>query len=223
MSASIFDTHVLVYAFDLHDGKKQKRAQALIRDYGSRGELVISTQVLQEFYVVVTKKLANPVMPVEAAAIVADLAEFPLIQVDKNLISRSIQRHQQGEFSFWDGLIVEAALQANCSLLFSEDMQHGRQMGTLSCQNPFLTRFNPLRGLKKRAQACRSAPLEHREKTNRPPMPGPSLDKIQRISGGCSTVHLHPQWQPAFHPPACMIQEAEMRSSARLRPGSEAP
>lgn len=138
MSASFFDTNVLVYAFDRHDDKKQKRAQALIRDYGSRGELVVSTQVLQEFYVAVTKKLESPVLPAEAAAMVADLAQFPLIQVDKTLISRGIQRHQQGEFSFWDGLIVEAALQANCQFLFSEDMQHGRQIGALSFQNPFL-------------------------------------------------------------------------------------
>lgn len=138
MSASFFDTNVLVYAFDRHDPEKQKRAQSLIGDYGSRGDLVISTQVLQEFYVTVTKKLASPINPVDAAGIVADLAEFPLIQVNKTLISRAIQRHRQGTFSFWDCMIVEAALQANCQILFTEDMQHGQQMGTLTLRNPFL-------------------------------------------------------------------------------------
>lgn len=138
MSASFFDTNVLVYAFDRHDAEKQQRAQSLISSYGGSGDLIISTQVLQEFYVTLTKKLASPVQPADAANIVADLAEFPLIQVDKNLIAAAMQRHQQGDFSFWDSLIVEAALQAGCHLLFSEDMQHNRKVGSLTIQNPFL-------------------------------------------------------------------------------------
>jgi len=73
----------------------------------------------------------------EAAEVVEDLGEFPLGQVDKGIISRATDRHRAGEFSFWDCLIVEAALQSGCSLLLTEDMQNGRHIDTLEIRNPF--------------------------------------------------------------------------------------
>jgi len=124
---TFFDTNLLVYAFDRGSLKKQAVAKRLISEYGSGGNLVLSTQVLQEFYVVTTKKLAKPLAKEEAAEVVEDLGEFPLGQVDKGIISRATDRHRAGEFSFWDCLIVEAALQSGCSLLLTEDMQNGRQ------------------------------------------------------------------------------------------------
>lgn len=134
---AFFDTNVLVYTFDNKSLGKQQIARQLMADYGSHGNLVISTQVLQEFYVTVTKTGKMNLELADAEAIVHDLAEFPLVQVDTLIISRAMQRHQSGVFSFWDSLIVEAALQAGCTILFSEDMQHGLQIDTLQIRNPF--------------------------------------------------------------------------------------
>lgn len=134
---AFFDSNLLVYAFDQGNPAKQEVAKRLIGEYGSTGNLVLSTQVLQEFYVVTTKKLAKPLTKEEAAEVVMDLGEFPLVQVDKGVINRAMGRHRESDFSFWDCLIVEAALQSGCSLLLTEDMQNGRRIDTLEIRNPF--------------------------------------------------------------------------------------
>ncbi len=73
----------------------------------------------------------------EAEDIVNDFAEFSLVQVDRTIISRAMKRHRGNAFSFWDSLIVEAALQSGCSQLLSEDMQDGLVTDTLTISNPF--------------------------------------------------------------------------------------
>ena len=139
MSASaFFDTNVLVYAFDQGEPEKAAVAKQLIRDYGKDGDLILSTQVLQEFYVTVTRMGKTMLSRKEAEAIVNDFAEFPLVQVDRAIISRAMKRHQGKGFSFWDSLIVEAALQSGCSQLLSEDMQDGLVINTLTICNPFV-------------------------------------------------------------------------------------
>lgn len=134
---TFFDTNVLVYAFDDYAPDKQAKARELLRGYGSSGELVLSTQVLQEFYVVVTAKLKKSISLKVAEEIVCDLASFPLVQINKGLIIRAMQRHQQQMLSFWDSLIIEAALHAQCNILLTEDMQDGFQVESLTIQNPF--------------------------------------------------------------------------------------
>ncbi|MGF1545707.1 MAG: PIN domain-containing protein [Thiotrichales bacterium] len=134
---AFFDTNVLVYAFDKSEPEKQAVAKSLIRQFGGDGQLVVSTQVLQELYVTLSKMGKQTFSAEDAGEIVNDFAEFTLVQVDKTMIASAMKRHQGKAFSFWDSLIVEAALQANCQLLFSEDMQDGRQLGALLLQNPF--------------------------------------------------------------------------------------
>ena len=133
-----FDTNVLVYAFDKSEPEKSSLAKQLIQDYGSEGNIVVSTQVLQEFYVTMTKAKKSMMSKEKAEEIVTDFAEFPLVQVDKTIISRAMQRHQSNAFSFWDSLIVEAAMQAGCSKLLSEDMQNGLKIGSLTIDSPFI-------------------------------------------------------------------------------------
>ena len=134
---AFFDTNVLVYAFDKSDPIKNTIAKQLIRDFGADGNLVLSTQVLQEFYVTTTK-MGKSLLPREVAAdIVDDFAEFPLTPVDRIIISRAMIRHQDKVFSFWDSLIVEAALQSGCSQLLSEDMQDNLVIDSLTIHNPF--------------------------------------------------------------------------------------
>ena len=138
MNAKIFiDTNILVYAFDSSEKEKQEIAQNLLANEGSTGEIALSTQVLQEFFVTVTRKLKEPLSIDNASKTIQLFSAYPLIQINPRLILRAIERHQYESFSFWDALIVEAALQSDSQILFSEDMQDGQQIGKLKILNPF--------------------------------------------------------------------------------------
>jgi predicted nucleic acid-binding protein len=137
-----FDTNVLVYAFDKSEPEKGAIAKGLIRDFGLEGNIVLSTQVLQEFYVTVTKAKKFMLTKEKAEEVVNDFAEFPLVQVDGIIISRAMKRHQSDAFSFWDSLIVESALQSGCSKLLSEDMHNGLMINSLAISNPFVSLNN---------------------------------------------------------------------------------
>jgi len=134
---SFFDTNVLVYLFDGDSPEKQAAARELVRQETADGRAVLSTQVLQEFYVGITRKLAVPVPPPTALQALADLCALPVVQVDKDLVLRGARRSQAGGFSFWDALIVEAALQARATTLWTEDLQHGQTVDALRIANPF--------------------------------------------------------------------------------------
>lgn len=131
------DTNVLVYLFDADDPAKQRRVQALLSDRELRAQLILSTQVLQEFYVSVTRKLGTPLDPEAAFQAVQDLAAFPVVQIDPPLILLAIQRSRKAKVSFWDALILEAALAAGATVLYSEDFQDGAVFGGLRIANPF--------------------------------------------------------------------------------------
>jgi predicted nucleic acid-binding protein len=131
------DTNVLVYLFDADDPAKQRRVQALLSDRELRAQLILSTQVLQEFYVSVTRKLGTPLDPEAAFQAVQDLAAFPVVQIDPPLILLAIQRSRKAKVSFWDALILEAALAAGATFLYSEDFQDGAVFGGLRIANPF--------------------------------------------------------------------------------------
>lgn len=134
-----FDTNIWVYAFDPAEPAKKSQARELIKAYASTGSLMLSIQVLQEFYAVTTRARRLLLSPSAATAVIADLSQYPLITITSDLIQRATQRHQTQVFSFWDCLIVEAALSARCSILFSEDMQHGLVVDQkLTIQNPFV-------------------------------------------------------------------------------------
>jgi len=134
---TFFDSNVLVYLFDEDSPAKQARAQEIFADHAQHGRIVLSPQVLQEFYVNVTRKLARPLPQPAALAVVANLNNFPLVPVDGATVLRAIQLHQSAMLSFWDALIVQAALEGDCRRLLSEDMQHGRRFHDLVIENPF--------------------------------------------------------------------------------------
>lgn len=133
-----FDTNVLVYLFDRRAPQKQRRARDLFQAHSADGTLLLSTQVLQEFYVTVTHKLSAPLGGPEALGAVRRFAAFSLTQVDAELIARAAARSQREMFSLWDALIVEAALAGGASRLLSEDLQHGQKVSGLVVENPFL-------------------------------------------------------------------------------------
>jgi len=92
---------------------------------------------LQEFFVVVTRKLPKPLSIDDAYNAVCNFAEYPLVQIEKYIILRAIKRSDSDCVSFWDALIIEAALQSDCDILLTEDMQSGRKIDGLTIENPF--------------------------------------------------------------------------------------
>jgi predicted nucleic acid-binding protein len=134
------DTNVLVHLFDADDPTKQRIVQNLLSNRDLRARLILSTQVLQEFYVSVTRKLATPLDPESAFQAVQDLAAFPVIQIDPPLILLAIQRSRKAKVSFGDALILETARTAGATLLYSEDFQDGSVYGGLRIANPFQLR-----------------------------------------------------------------------------------
>jgi predicted nucleic acid-binding protein len=129
------DSNVWVYVFDHRDSKKQARARTIID--GLADDVVVSTQVVQETYWNLVRKLKAPAS--DAAALAAEMLELPTIQVSPDLILAAIGRSRKDPAtSFWDALIVEAALAGGCTRLVSEDLQHGRVFDRkLRVENPF--------------------------------------------------------------------------------------
>jgi predicted nucleic acid-binding protein len=132
------DTNILVYAHDLNDQRKAITAIAHLTELWSAGTGAISTQVLQEFYSVATGKLRPPMTPAEARQAVADYAEWAVVETTPQLIVSATILHERDDVSFWDALIVEAALLSGADTLLTEDLQHGRTFGGLTVRNPFL-------------------------------------------------------------------------------------
>lgn len=140
MSDRVFlDSNVLVYLFDSDTPDKQSRSRALLEDLSQDFILVVSTQVLQEFYVSVTRKLKRPLAPQEAMEATRGLTAYSVVQVDVPLIFRAIELSQRETVSFWDALIVRAGMESTCARLLSEDLQHGRSFEGTRIENPFLS------------------------------------------------------------------------------------
>ena len=136
MSArSFFDTNVLVYADDKNEPVKQRRSRSLWAEHRREGTGVVSLQVLQEYFVTVTRKLK--VDPRTARSKVELLAEFDVAVPEFTDILAAIDLHRLHGFSFWDALILRSAQQSGCRVLLSEDFQGGREIDGIQVVNPF--------------------------------------------------------------------------------------
>jgi len=134
---SFVDTNVLVYLFDRDSPHKRTIARNIFKNEGLSGNLILSTQVLQEFYVSVTRKLATPLNAEAAYRATLHLSFLPLVIIESSLVLSAIRRSRQFSLSFWDALIVQSALQAGVERLWSEDMQDGQVIEDLRIENPF--------------------------------------------------------------------------------------
>jgi len=134
---AFLDTNVLVYAYDGSVPAKQQRARALIQGLAGDDRILMSTQVLQEFYVVATGKLRPPVPEGAAEEAVRSLSMLPVVPVTPDLVLDGIRRSRADTMSLWDALIVEAALAGGADILYSEDLQDGRWYGDLRVVDPF--------------------------------------------------------------------------------------
>ena len=130
------DTNILIYADDADAGEKRHRAREVLHDAIESGEGVISTQALQEFFVVATGKLR--IDPAIARRKIQLLAEMDLVRIDLDLILAAVDLHRLHGFSLWDALIVRAAAMAGCGVLVTEDLQHGQVIEGVRIENPFL-------------------------------------------------------------------------------------
>ncbi len=140
MTEAIFvDTNVWVYAVDTADPDKRARALAVTAAAPGR-DLVVSTQVLTEFYAVVTRKLAVPVSVGEAEAMVRQLSDLPVVAIDGSLVAAAIAGSRAWQISIWDALILRAAEAAGCRRVLSEDLSDGATYGSIVVENPFAIR-----------------------------------------------------------------------------------
>ena len=129
------DTKVLVYLFDADAAEKQARARELLRS--ERDRLVLSVQVLGEFYVTVTRKLSVP-LPADAAADAVDaLCELHVHALHPEHARCAVRRSRSSRLSCWDALIVESALGAGADVPYTEDLKHGKAIDGLRIVNPF--------------------------------------------------------------------------------------
>ena len=132
------DADVLVYAHDVSAGGKHEIARATVGELWVAGSGVVSSQVLQEWFVIVTRKIPKPLDASAARRIVADLLSWEVIVNDGTSILAAIDIHQRFGFSFWDSLILQAALRAGATRLLSEDFTHGQKVDGMRIENPFV-------------------------------------------------------------------------------------
>jgi predicted nucleic acid-binding protein len=138
MSDSLFfDTNVLVYAFDRSDQKKYEIASELVTRAFEEGNGIVSTQVLQEFFVTVTRKIPEKMAVDDAEQTIRDLAVWRVIETSVPLILEAIEFHRRFDFSFWDAMILAACHFAGSPTLVSEDLSHGTMVEGIQVVNPF--------------------------------------------------------------------------------------
>lgn len=134
-SKKFLDTNILVYAVDRHDKTKQLKSRNLLKSLAEENLGVLSTQVLQEFFVTLTKKLG--VDPLAAKDILSSFEHFEVVTVNAQLINEAIDISIINIISFWDSLIMAAAKSANCDEVLTEDLNHGQIIKGVRVVNPF--------------------------------------------------------------------------------------
>jgi predicted nucleic acid-binding protein len=131
------DTNVFGYLFQADEPEKQTLAREIAASDQVTRELVLSTQVLQEFYVTVTRKLAEPLRDDEAAAATRDIGKYTVVRVDPAMVYRAIDLSRRHVVSLWDALILRAAIESDCEVVLTEDLQDGWEVEGLRVENPF--------------------------------------------------------------------------------------
>jgi predicted nucleic acid-binding protein len=132
------DTNVLIYAYDLDAGEKRTIASDLLRRLWSDGTGALSTQVMQEFYVNATTKIAKPVTPAKARAVISRYAVWKVVMITPDSIIRASEIQERNRLSFWDAMIVTAAADAGATILYTEDLNHGQSIEGVHVLNPFV-------------------------------------------------------------------------------------
>jgi predicted nucleic acid-binding protein len=131
------DTNIIVYAYDRDAGRKHEIARDLMIGLWSAAGGVLSTQILQEFYVTVTRKIASPLTREAAREIIKDYLTWGIVSNDGDAVLEAIDIEAGENISFWDALVVAAAKRGGAEVLLSEDLSEGRKFGDMIVRNPF--------------------------------------------------------------------------------------
>ena len=135
--STFVDTNILVYAHDIDAGRRHHVASALVRKLWDARDGIVSTQVLQEFYVTVTRKIPKPISRKDARDLIHTYTAWRVIGVEPADVLAASEYEERLRLSFWDALILMSALKANADQLVSEDLQAGQRIRGLQIMNPF--------------------------------------------------------------------------------------
>lgn len=131
------DANILIYAHDVSAGVKHTTAKELVQHIWETGNGCLSIQVLQEFYVIITKKVAHPISPDVAAEMIGDLRFWRINSPTIEDVLGAIDLQKRFRLSFWDAMIIQAATSMDCRILWSEDLANDQQYGAVRVKNPF--------------------------------------------------------------------------------------
>lgn len=132
------DANILVYAFDSSAGRKQQAAQVLLERLWESNAGCLSVQVLQEFFVAVTRKVAKPLAPDDATARVREFSAWRVFAPKADDVLAAIGLHTRAKIAFWDAMIVLAAAESGCDVLWTEDLADGQLLRGVRIRNPFM-------------------------------------------------------------------------------------
>ena len=139
MTDKVFvDTNILVYAHDLDAGNKHDQAAEIVSQLWESRNGVLSTQVLQEFYVTLTRKVSSTLSKLEARKLVQKYSHWHLVLNDLSIILQASEIEESNNISFWDALIVSAAYSQNVPTILTEDLNHGQIIEGIFIRNPFI-------------------------------------------------------------------------------------
>ena len=133
---TFIDTNILVYAYDPDEREKHEKVVAIVEELWESRTGALSTQVLQEFYSVATRRRKMPVTL--ARERIADYSQWCMVTTSPELLVTASLLQDNHKLSWWDAIVIEGALRSGATTLLSEDLQHGRRFGTLTVRNPFV-------------------------------------------------------------------------------------
>lgn len=133
------DTNIFAYSFDTNSPSKSRQAQELIFQGIETHKGVISYQVIQEFFNTAFRKFSDPMQFADAEQYLQKIFQsFQVIHSSSELFSQALQLKEKHLLGWYDSLIVAAAIESQCTVLFTEDFNHGQKFGKLQIRNPFL-------------------------------------------------------------------------------------
>ena len=134
------DSNILVYAYDISQAEKHAQSKSLLLSLWESGLGCASIQVLQEFYVSVTRKSRFPLSQEQATQVIQDFSDWSIHRPGIKDVVAAIELHQRYQISFWDAMILQSARQSGCGILWSEDLSEGEIYAGVRVINPFKPR-----------------------------------------------------------------------------------
>jgi len=134
---TFLDTNIVVYAHDRTSGEKYKIAKEIFEKLWKERRGILSTQVLQEFFYIATIKIRDPLSLLKAREVVEKLLHWQVVVNDGRNILQAIEIHKKYKYSFWDSLIIQAAISGEAEVLLTENLQNGQVIDSVKIVNPF--------------------------------------------------------------------------------------